>query len=403
MMDNRFTFLISDESVNKYGFRVLTGGIDFQEFSKNPVMFWNHKTDLGDADRLPIGRWENLRTEGDKLLADAVLDMNDELGRTVANKIAGGFLNACSIGIGVIEMSDKAELMADGQTRPTITRSILEEVSIVDIPANSNAMKLRRAEDVLQLSANMDINKLDRIMDKVKLGANLGEQARAAVDAYMVANEVEAEAAEATIAEFIGVTVEELQAVKAGEACATYEQMSALAEVTGAALEPMIEAAIADGCEVVMPEEEMMDDKEEEEDMAAPTVAEQISDAVMSFVNKLKEAFNFVPKDKEADAEQLAADLFAGFNVQLNAIQFDQKPAELADLAHEVASLRAELAGMKEVKAEGEKMSLKKSSTPPAAERAPMTKKEDERSEDPKKAIFRAFGQAGQMFNKRND
>lgn len=36
------TFVLSDESVNSYGFRVLTDGIALDNFKKNPVMLWNH-------------------------------------------------------------------------------------------------------------------------------------------------------------------------------------------------------------------------------------------------------------------------------------------------------------------------------------------------------------------------
>ena len=104
-MNNRFTFVVSDESLNKYGSRVMTAGIDLEEFKSNPVMFWNHKRDedglFGQSarDRMPIGRWENIRQDGDRLIADAVIDLNDSTGKKVAEKIENGFLKAASIGI----------------------------------------------------------------------------------------------------------------------------------------------------------------------------------------------------------------------------------------------------------------------------------------------------------------
>ena len=55
----RFTFVLHDETVNTYGFRMLTSGANLEEFRKNPVILLNHK----DWE-LPIGRWENIRIEG---------------------------------------------------------------------------------------------------------------------------------------------------------------------------------------------------------------------------------------------------------------------------------------------------------------------------------------------------
>ena len=60
------TFVLSDESVNSYGFVVLTEGIDTSAFERNPVMLYMHNRD-GNV----IGRWENIRKEDKRLLGDA--------------------------------------------------------------------------------------------------------------------------------------------------------------------------------------------------------------------------------------------------------------------------------------------------------------------------------------------
>ena len=39
----RFTFVLHDETVNTYGFRMLTSGANLEEFRKNPVILLNHK------------------------------------------------------------------------------------------------------------------------------------------------------------------------------------------------------------------------------------------------------------------------------------------------------------------------------------------------------------------------
>lgn len=82
-----FTFVLHDESVNTYGFRMLTSGANLEEFRKNPVLFLNHK----DWE-LPIGRWENIRIEGTRILADAVFDENDEEAIKVMKKVETDFV-----------------------------------------------------------------------------------------------------------------------------------------------------------------------------------------------------------------------------------------------------------------------------------------------------------------------
>lgn len=176
MAENTFTFVVSDESVNKYGYRVLSSGIDMTEFKKNPVMFWNHQRSGDDLfssrDRLPVGKWENIRIDDqNRVLADAVIDMNDNLGKKLIQKVSDGFINASSIGIGVQEVSADELLMIEGQTRPTVTKSTLQEISIVDIPANSNAMKLSFLSvggQTLNLNSSEDVEKLNTLLPMIE-------------------------------------------------------------------------------------------------------------------------------------------------------------------------------------------------------------------------------------------
>ena len=148
---NKVTFVVSDESINYMGSIVLTSGIDTTKFERNPVMFYMHERPT------VIGRWENIRKDDDKLLADAVFDDTTPLGKQVKDQVEKGFLRAASIGIEIIE-----EKYIDGVN--TITESILSEISIVDLPGNKNALKLykkgnrsfiRLAEKVTDLRASI--------------------------------------------------------------------------------------------------------------------------------------------------------------------------------------------------------------------------------------------------------
>jgi hypothetical protein len=117
------SFILSDESINDRGFRILTSGIDLSRFESNPVMLWMHQRDTGGGATqvLPIGRWENIRKEDGKLMADPVFDDNDRFAQLVRGKVENGFVKGASIGVRIKSVSDEKELILDGQTRSTVT------------------------------------------------------------------------------------------------------------------------------------------------------------------------------------------------------------------------------------------------------------------------------------------
>lgn len=152
------TFILHDESVNTYGFRMLTEGANLDEFRKNPVMLLNHNDWT-----LPIGRWDNIRVEGTKILADAVFDLEDANGKAVASKVEAGFLRMASIGAWAPEVvSDDPLLKLDGQTGVTVLRWTVREASIVTIGANHNALALydRDSGESIDLSDHATLVKL---------------------------------------------------------------------------------------------------------------------------------------------------------------------------------------------------------------------------------------------------
>lgn len=133
--------VISDESINTYGFWVRTDGIDLSPFLKNPVMLWNHNRDNhGTVNaQLPIGIWKDLRIENGVLTGEPVFDETDEFAVRIKKKYEAGILNACSMGFVPLEWSDALEMLKEGQTVATVTRCRLMEISICDIPSNGNA------------------------------------------------------------------------------------------------------------------------------------------------------------------------------------------------------------------------------------------------------------------------
>ncbi|MEZ5017348.1 MAG: hypothetical protein R2800_09875 [Flavipsychrobacter sp.] len=185
------SFVMSDESVNFYGFRVLTAGIDYSDFLNNPVGFWNHRNEdeYKEEALLPLFRWENIRVENSKLIGDLVPDEDDEESMKVYGKIERGFVNACSVTIEPIEISEAPEDMLPGQTLPTFTKSRLSECSPCGLPGNYNALKLKaqgkyislnnqtKQEEVQQFLSPINNNQNKNVMDNklvLTLSALLG-------------------------------------------------------------------------------------------------------------------------------------------------------------------------------------------------------------------------------------
>lgn len=134
--------IISTEALNCYGSRVLTAGIDTAQYERNPVLLWMHRRSM-EGDTMPIGRIENLRKEDGRLIGTPVFDREDEFARKIESKWEQGFLKMASPSLEPTETSADPLLLLEGQTRETVTRCKLIEVSIVDIGGNDEALQLK--------------------------------------------------------------------------------------------------------------------------------------------------------------------------------------------------------------------------------------------------------------------
>lgn len=162
------TFILHDESVNTKGFRLLTAGANLDEFIKNPVGLLNHN----DWD-MPIIRWENIRKEGGKILADAVFDEQDPKAVEVMGKVERDFVRMASIGAWPPEeVSDDPMLKLPEQSLPTVTKWTVREASIVTIGSNHNAMVFYDRETLKPVNLN-DPGELLKLMDTPKTNQSL--------------------------------------------------------------------------------------------------------------------------------------------------------------------------------------------------------------------------------------
>lgn len=158
---------LSTDSVNRYGYRVLTAGIKLDNFLKNPVMFWGHSTW-----NMPIGTWEDVKVEGSALTGIPVFDEVTEMSKTAKQLYEKGTIRTSSIGFNEISTSSDPQLALPGQRYETVTSCELLEVSLVSIPANPEAtveLDFNFDKNVNLLSLNKPIN-----MDLKKIALRLG-------------------------------------------------------------------------------------------------------------------------------------------------------------------------------------------------------------------------------------
>lgn len=169
---------ISNESLNSYGFRVLTSGMEVGQYSRNPVLLYMHER--GNV----IGYVKDLKVEDNEITGELMFDEATELSQRCKKQWEFGSLKMVSVGIDILEMSEDPKFLVEGQLRPTVTKSKLFEVSLVDVGANDDALVLqkdgRRIElgkdggMVLPLLHNNNNNQKEKEMNQEKLALELG-------------------------------------------------------------------------------------------------------------------------------------------------------------------------------------------------------------------------------------
>lgn len=131
--------IISTESLNSYETWVVTDGIILTQFEKNPIMLYMH---LRGGQYKPIGVIVNLRLENGVLYGTPKFDEDTEEERIIKAKWERGTLRMLSAGLEVIEWSDDPKWLKPGQSRPTVIKCKLIEVSVVDIGSNDDALQV---------------------------------------------------------------------------------------------------------------------------------------------------------------------------------------------------------------------------------------------------------------------
>lgn len=136
---------LTNDRLNSYGYRVLTDGVDLEQYERNPILLYMHNR--GQV----IGVIKDLKRENGEITGELAFDEATELSSQCRKQWEFGSLRMVSIGFNVIETSDAPEHIVAGQRFPTVTKSQLHEVSLVDIGANNDAIRLYKDGQLITL------------------------------------------------------------------------------------------------------------------------------------------------------------------------------------------------------------------------------------------------------------
>jgi HK97 family phage prohead protease len=143
--------IFSTQDVDRHGDTVMQDGWDLKNFKKNPVILNSHN--YGDATEV-IGRADNVRVEGKKLIGDITFAVNENpKAKIIFDLYSNKFLSAFSVGFIPTKFKENKDGSRDWFV---IEESELLEVSAVSVPANARALAKAKGIDIdaLQIKEN---------------------------------------------------------------------------------------------------------------------------------------------------------------------------------------------------------------------------------------------------------
>jgi HK97 family phage prohead protease len=140
--DGGLEFVLSDETVDRYGDIIEAAGWVLTNFRKNPIALFGHSSSF------PVGTWTNIRVDGGKLIAKLNLAKRGTSARIdeLIGLVEQGILRAVSVGFRPIKSEP---LNPDRPYGPQkYTKQELLETSLVSVPANPAALALAKSLNI---------------------------------------------------------------------------------------------------------------------------------------------------------------------------------------------------------------------------------------------------------------
>jgi HK97 family phage prohead protease len=163
-------FVISTESLDRHG--TVLRGWDLDQFKRNPIMAYQHKTGSTDPDDI-LGHWEIWEEEG-RLMGKPVFEpeeINPKAAK-IQRKIEHGTLRGVSVGFIPKEHRWGQKSKGEDEDVLYLERNELLEVSIVAVPSNPDALK-RSADELKQEFKEV---KDESVRDAVRLRFSINQK-----------------------------------------------------------------------------------------------------------------------------------------------------------------------------------------------------------------------------------
>lgn len=143
--DRVVRFVFSDGSIDRYGDRVSPTGWQLGNFLNNPVALYGH--DPNKVENV-IGKVVKIFVEDGKLIGDIeFMEAGiNPLAETIFQMVKNGFLNAVSVGFMPLKWRTATEKNRSGGI--DFIEQELMEISVVPLPANSNALVMARSANI---------------------------------------------------------------------------------------------------------------------------------------------------------------------------------------------------------------------------------------------------------------
>lgn len=174
---NEIIAIASSDVEDRQGESVDVGGWELENFKNAPRLLWGH-----DHQKLPVGKVSKIWVEKSakpKLMFKAEFQTVTDFGKSVKKLFEEGFLNTFSVGFKPID----SEHDEDVKSGIRFTKQELLEISVVNVPANPEALTLAYKslqKDGLQSEANKvfgdNTASLISEIDKIKNEMNIVKQ-----------------------------------------------------------------------------------------------------------------------------------------------------------------------------------------------------------------------------------
>lgn len=159
-INDTYTFVLTSNIIDRENERMNVQGINFADYMNNPVVLYNH-----DGQDFPVGTMQRIWIENNKLLGEIVFHDIDAESIKAHEYVKNHVLNAVSIGFIPVEFKEDK---INGKSIITFIKSNLLEVSLVALPANPEAIRIKNFFSIIKRENKMEI--------KEKAGAKFNRQ-----------------------------------------------------------------------------------------------------------------------------------------------------------------------------------------------------------------------------------